>query len=161
VASLALNLLTVGVISASLWQWRHVAEPANGGFPAQLLEFSRMLPGDRQTEVQGLITKNEPQMQPLREEVRRARHDAVQSFVAQPFDRDRFLATNGRLVEQELKLRQAQLGTIADISAKLSADERRAFIKWRRKNRPNLGRKPVDVKVEPPASQVGLEAKQQ
>src|SRR5258706_11978904 len=107
VASLALNLATFGVIIASIWQWRHLAHGMPFGFPAQLLEFSRTLPANRESELKGMVASSEPQIEPLREEARQARREAVRTFVSDPFDKDSFVAANGRLIEQELKVRQA------------------------------------------------------
>lgn len=148
IGSLALNVLVAAAIGVSLWQWRHAAPIDNppARFPVQLTAFAETLPAAaaRAGELKQMVVSSEPEIATAVEAARNARREAVHSFVADPFDKGQFIAAQNRLLESEFNVRRAQVRLVADIAEKLSASERRAFLKWRREGRARTPRPPVE-----------------
>jgi uncharacterized membrane protein len=141
VGSLAVNVLTLSVIATSLWEWGPASANWHGRFPMQLAEFSQTLPGDKASTIKRIVQEAEPVIKSARSGVRQARHDLAALFRADPFDKEQFMAVQNRLLEEEAKGRRAQLRLIADVSDKMSIEERRAFIRWRREHSASDGRR--------------------
>jgi uncharacterized membrane protein len=139
-ASLALNALFVGgLISAFV---RHggpllmsaTAQPNNVG------AYIGTLPADRKGAIWKATSEKRRVMMPLRRELRAARRDMLATLTAEPFDREIFAAAQTRLIEAEHKQRLAQRDFLSDVVGILSADERRAYIRWRGPSRgPSAG----------------------
>src|SRR5262245_37214551 len=134
VASLAVNILTLSLIATSLWEWRMAAAAWPSRFPTQLAEFSRTLPTEKAGALRAIGQDAEPVSKAARGEAKQVRQELATLFRADQFDKERFTAAQGRLVEEEFKARRAQMRLIADVSDKMSSEERRAFLKWRREN---------------------------
>lgn len=128
VTSLALNLLTIGLIVSAAW---HLRQSAGGfGLHGRLLGFAATLPEERSSAIGGLLRQAQPTLRPLRQEAWRARREAARAFAAEPFDQARFLAAHARLLATELEMRRAYARLISDVGLRLSAAERRAFLRW-------------------------------
>jgi uncharacterized membrane protein len=130
-ASAALNLVFIGgLISAFL---RHGGP---GGFAPQQMPnnigaYVGTLPSERGRTLWQKTAEKRRAMQPLRQEVRMARRDALVALTAEPFERERFIAAQTRLIEAEHRQRLAQRDLVVEIAGSLTAEERRAYIRWR------------------------------
>lgn len=134
VASLAVNVLTISIIAASLWEWQSPSSAWPGRFPSLLSQFTRTLPAERASQLQAVIEAGDPAIKAARAETRQTRRELGGMLRADVFDKERFVALQGRLLDQETNLRRAQMRLFADVAEKMSAGERRAFLKWRREN---------------------------
>jgi uncharacterized membrane protein len=135
IASLALNLLFVGVFAAAVWHHRHSApKPMEPG----LLGFVKELPDDRQDVVRAEITAARDAMKDLRTAVRKSWVDANELLTVEPFDKAKFNAALAQLREAEDHYKTALNGALADTAEKLRPDERELLQSWREKRRPWL-----------------------
>jgi hypothetical protein len=134
VASLAVNVLTVSIIATSLWEWQSPSSSWPSRFPSLLAQFTRTLPAERARQLGAVIEAGEPAIKAQRGEMRQTRRELGQMLRADAWDKERFVAAQNRLLEQETSLRRAQMRLFVDVAEKMSADERRAFLKWRREN---------------------------
>ena len=132
IASLALNALVIGMVARSVWHTRAAINVA-GGLDGNLPAFVNQLPSERRDALQQQIGPNRPwlALRPLRADIRRARQDVAQAFVADPFDRERFAAAQARLVDAEIALRRSMQQMIPAVAERMTADERRQFLRWR------------------------------
>lgn len=128
VVSLGLNLLTVGLIASAVWHMRHMA---GFGVPGRLSVFVENLPADRAAALRTIVNDARPSLRPLRQAAWQARREAARLFVAEPFDREKYAAAQARLFELELQVRRAHLQVITDVASQLTADERKAYLRWR------------------------------
>ena len=131
-ASLALNALFIGVFVSAFV--RH-----GGGPPARnsngingLGAYVQTLPADRSRDISRRSNDKRQAIGGLRREVRAARDEAFATLSADPFDQERFVAAQKRLIEVEHRQRLGQLEILADIASAMTADERRAFLNWRK-----------------------------
>ena len=150
VVSLALNLLVLGAVASMLWRGRPAAQifAASGG--GGLAGYVGSFPHERRRD---LLAHGQPQRQhlmALRGEVRAARRDVFATLVAEPFDKQRYVASQARLLEIEVRQRTAMRPWLADIAAGMTLEERRAFLKWNWRDRPGQQQRGVDELAEPP-----------
>jgi len=132
VGSLAFNALLVGVIARSLWQVRANLAMTGSGIETSLPAFVKTLPAERREVVGGAAGQDKPgALRPLRMEVRRARAEAIRQFLAEPFDKQAFIAAQGRLLEAETKLRMSMQRLLPELGERMTAAERRAYLNWR------------------------------
>ena len=75
-------------------------------------------------------------MRPFRREVRAAREETIKALMAEPFDREKFMAAQARQAEAEHRARQAVQDLFAKIADGLTPEERHAFPRWREHRRP-------------------------
>lgn len=135
IASLALNLLFVGVFTAAVWHHRHErAKPIEPG----LLGFVKELPNDRQGVVREEITAARESLKDLRASVRKSWVDANALLTVEPFDKAKFTAALAQLREVEDRYKTALNGALAATAEKLSPDERKLLQSWREKRRPSV-----------------------
>ena len=94
IASLAFNALLIGVIIRGLWIARANFAMGGGAIEASIPAFVATLPQPRREELRRGIPPDRPVavLRPLRMEVRRARADAARAFLADPFDKQAFIA---------------------------------------------------------------------
>jgi uncharacterized membrane protein len=137
IASLALNLLFVGVFAAAVWH-HHQAGPKPKPIEPGLLGFVKELPDDRQDVVRAEITAAREAMKDLRATVRKSWVDANALLTAEPFDKAKFNAALAQLREVEDRYKTGLNGALADTAEKLSPDERKLLQSWREKRRPWL-----------------------
>lgn len=130
VVSLAVNALVLGVVLRSMWHLRSAAAMSVDGLPSTFGSYVRQLPQQRQEELRRDLTEGRPRIFALRRELRQARQDAAQKFVAEPFDKAAFAAALARIRTAETGLRELMQSRMPDIAASMSLEERRAFLRW-------------------------------
>lgn len=125
--SLALNALFLGGLVSAFF--RHGAESTSGR--QNLGAYVSTLPKGRGDAILKRADERRRSVGPLRRDARQARDDALSALTTEPFDRERFIAAETRLIEAENVLRLAQRDILADIAASLTPEERRAYLRWR------------------------------
>ena len=133
IASLAFNALLIGVIIRGLWIARANFALGGGAVEASIPAFVSTLPQHRRDELRRGTLPDRPiaMLRPLRMEMRRARADAARTFLAEPFDKQAFVAAQERLFEAENNLRRAIQTMLTELGERLTAAERRAYMNWR------------------------------
>lgn len=133
IASIALNALLIGVIVRGLWIARTNLALSGGAAEASIPSFLNSLPQERREELRrGTdLTERPAGIRPLRMEVRRARAETTRAFLADPFDKQAFVAAQERLLESETNLRRAIHDILPELGERLTATERRAYLNWR------------------------------
>lgn len=152
VTSLALNLLIVGSVAGAVWRFRKPPVWA-GAVTPNLLGYASTLPPQRRKELWDATAEERRRVRPYRREVRAARDETVKALVAEPFERQRFLAAQVRQAEVEGSAREAVRNLYVKIAEKLTPEERRAFPRWREHRRPpghNLLDEPDQQAGDPP-----------
>jgi uncharacterized membrane protein len=132
-ASLALNLVVVGLVAGAIWRFR---APVWAPITPSLLGYASALPPERRKQLWEQTAEERAELRPLRREVRAARDETVQALVAEPFDRQVFLAAQARQYDAEQRARHAMQGLYLKIAEGLTPEERRAFPRWREHRRP-------------------------
>jgi uncharacterized membrane protein len=135
VASLALNLLFIGLFAAAAWH--HREESARSNEPG-LLGFVKELPENRQAAVRNEITGAREALKDLRASVRKSWVDANALLTVEPFDKAKFTAALAKLRMSEDLYKTGLNNAMADTAANLSPDERKILQSWREKRRPYL-----------------------
>jgi uncharacterized membrane protein len=135
VASLALNLLIVGSVAGAVW--RFSKPPAWAGtITPNLLGYASTLPSQRRKELWAATVEERRLVRPYRREVRAAREETIKTLIAEPFERQRFLAAQIRQAEVEGRAREAVRNLYVKLAEQLTREERRAFPRWREHRRP-------------------------
>jgi uncharacterized membrane protein len=153
IASLAANVLVLGVFAGSAWRIRH-AMAHSGAIGVNLAGYASTLPAERRAMLRRHFAERREVLRPLREGVRAARRDFETELVADPFDKAKLQAAHQRFVEAESKLRLAGGQVIADMAASMTAEERRGFTKWRGRFRGHGGPRGHEEGGDPPADGV-------
>ena len=135
IASLALNLLFVGLFAAAAWHHFEKSQSAN---EPGLLAFVRQLPENRQDTVRNEIAAARAAMKDLRANVRKSWIDANAMLTEEPFDKAKFVAALAQLRETENVYKTALNNALAETAASLSPEERKILQSWREKRRPNV-----------------------
>jgi uncharacterized membrane protein len=131
IASLAFNLLGIGLVAGSLWQVRYARATPGGPLPGRIADFAETLPAERRAGIQDAMNAAQAAIKPLRQQARQARREALKAFTSEPFDKDKFAAAQARASAASLEVRQAYLRLLTEMGASLSAEERRQFLRWR------------------------------
>src|SRR5262252_4620876 len=132
--SLAVNLVIVGSVAGAMW--RHRGPPAWAGVVIpNLLGYASTFPSERRRQIWELTREERSRIRPFRREVRAAREETIKALVAEPFDRQQFLAAQGKLSEAENHARAAVQDLYVKIAETLTAEERRAYAHWRDRRR--------------------------
>jgi uncharacterized membrane protein len=153
VSSLALNLLILGTVGGSIWAFRHAPSIAARGSGPHLLGFTRTMSGERRFEIWKATRHEVRALRPLRKDVRKARAQAREALVAQPFDKDKFAAAQAHVLEAEVNARREAQKLFVSIAAALTPEERAAFAKWQALRRAERGRQsPRDGRPDPAAA---------
>src|SRR6478752_223585 len=105
--SLALNLLVVGSLAGAAWRHRGPPRPLASVVIPNLLGYASTLPGERRKQLEQLTRDERSHIRPFRREVRAAREETIKALIAQPFDRERFVAAQARQAEAENRARAA------------------------------------------------------
>jgi len=152
-ASLAVNLVIVGSVAGAVW--RHRAPPVwTGVVIPNLLGYASTFPAERRKQIWELTHDERDRMRPFRRTVRAAREETIKALVAEPFDRQQFLAAQGKLSEAENHARAAVQDLYAKIAESLTPEERQAYAHWRDRRRApirNLLDEPDHQAGDPPA----------
>lgn len=144
VLSLAFNALVVGIIVRSVWQFRAAVAFGGAGLETNLPAFIGTLPRERRDALRkdGVMARPGEVLRPLRGELRRTRGELTRVFLAEPFDKQAFIAAQSKVAEAEANLRRAVQELLPEIADHMTGEERRAFIKWRGHGREARGRPP-------------------
>jgi uncharacterized membrane protein len=141
VCSLALNLVTVGLIVGAGMRERRfmhglaasrLAAP-DGKAAAQLgsLAFVETMKPERRESLLAPVKERWEALKALRREVRAARTEFVKILDSEPFDSDRAKAKATRIIEAENSARSAFHALLIEIARGMTPDERSAFRRWR------------------------------
>ncbi|MGO4126773.1 periplasmic heavy metal sensor [Inquilinus sp. YAF38] len=125
IASLALNLLLLGVIGT--WLWR--SDSRSG--PSALAEAVATLPEPDRTTLGQLLDQRRAEAKPLLDELRRQRAAVNEVLSAEPYDPDKVAAALTAMSDEFKQLRGVVQGTILEIMPKLSAEQRRKMLERR------------------------------
>jgi uncharacterized membrane protein len=132
IGSLALNLLVFGAIASMALRgpggWHH---PGSGS----IFAFMAQLSPARREELQRHTREIRASVQTLRDTVRASSRERVAALSAEPFDRQAYITAQTRQIEADTKLRMMMRDAVAETAAKMTADERRAFLRWRGQRR--------------------------
>jgi uncharacterized membrane protein len=134
IGSLAVNFLIIGLTAGAMWRFR--GPPPLAGVTPNLLGYASTLPSDRRKALWDLTEDERQSLRPFRREVRAAREETIQALVSEPFDRQRFMAAQGRQGDAEHRAREAVQSLFAKIASGLTPEERNAFPRWREHRRP-------------------------
>jgi len=137
VASLALNLIIIGMAAATAFHFRK----HHRGPMARFDQYIQTLPAKRRDKLKELLEQRRATVRPLRRKARAARRKARRAFTAEPFDRDRLFETYRLASDARIALTKARGDWYAKFAAELSADERRDYIKWRARHRKSRRRR--------------------
>jgi uncharacterized membrane protein len=132
-ASLALNLVVVGLVAGAMWRFR---APVWAPVTPSLLGYASALPPERRKQLWEQTAGERAELRPLRREVHTARDETVQALAAEPFDRQLFLDAQARQSDAEQRARHAMQSLYIKIAEGLTPEERRAFPHWREHRRP-------------------------
>jgi uncharacterized membrane protein len=141
--SLALNLIVIGAAGSLLWRGR--LEPVSGRvIPSVLGYAATTLPPERIDQLEQQTKEEREKVRPVRRALVQAREEWAKALSAEPFDRDRFLAAQARLVEADEKSRKAAFKLHVAIGLNLTPEERQGFASWRQKQRQRRPPNPLD-----------------
>jgi uncharacterized membrane protein len=147
-ASLALNAVFIGgLISAVLRHDRNPFIARAGSSQQNLAAYVTTLPAERRMSIFKSVSDKRQALMQHRGVVRRARDDAQASLASEPFDREKYLLAQTRLVQAEHDQRLSQRDMFVDIASAMSADERRSYIRWRGPPR-GIPTEPSDAHIE-------------
>lgn len=130
ILSLAVNALVIGIVLRSVWHLRTAAAMSVDGLPSTFGRYVSQLPAQRQEAIGRNLAEGRQRVFALRRELRQARQEAAQRFVADPFDKEAFALSLGRVRAVEGNLRETMQSRMPDIAAAMSLEERRAFLRW-------------------------------
>ncbi|WP_186002520.1 periplasmic heavy metal sensor [Mycobacterium sp. KBS0706] len=125
VASLALNLLLLGVLGT--WLWR--SDSRSG--PSALSEAVATLPEPDRTTLAQLLEQRRAQSKAIGDELRQQRAAVNEALSAEPYDPDKVAAALAAMSDEFKELRGVVQGTILEIMPKLSAEQRRKMLERR------------------------------
>lgn len=133
-ASLALNVLLVGLIVGAVWRGTREGGAGFGprpGGPGQMFAYLASLPPERRATIirEGKLARGE--VRELRRHVREAQRERIAALTADTFDRDRYAAAQTRLDNAEARLRELLATSLKNAAAAMTPDERRAFVTFR------------------------------
>ena len=135
VLSVAFNLLVVGMAAAALLHFRHGHDGPSGRFQS----FIDTLPVERQKTLRASLGDQRERIRPLRKQVREARRRARELFAAEPFEREKLIQAYSEATDARIAINKARGEWFVNMANLLTADERRAFLEWRRKHHGRRG----------------------
>ena len=117
--------------------WRaHAPPPGALAIIPNLLGYASTLSPQRRTELWDRTAEERGHIRPFRREVRAAREETVKALVAEPFEREKFIAAQARQAEAENRARDAAQELYVKIADFLTPEERRGYPRWREHRRP-------------------------
>ena len=131
IASLALNLLVVGAVVGSFVRGGGPWGQGGRGAPGNIIGYVMSLPAERRGELLKRSSALRTEMRMLRQQVRAANRERIAAFTAEPFDRQRYVDAQTRQIETDRQIRLLTRDVAADTASGMTADERRAFLRWR------------------------------
>lgn len=136
VASLAVNLLVVGVVAGAIWHFKRAQAASADGVPPGIAHLARGLTAEKREKVHGLFRDAQPALKSLRREVHQARRAADEAFSADTFERARLEAAQTRQLDAERNLRAGYQRIYREVGGLLDLEERRGLVKERNDRRP-------------------------
>ena len=133
--SLALNLVVIGWVGGAVWRFRSPPPFASAIVP-NLLGYASTLSHERRKQLWEQTAEERQHIRPFRREVRAAREETIKALLAEPFDKQRFVAAQARQAEAENRARAAVQDLYVKIADSLTPEERRTFPSWRTHRRP-------------------------
>jgi uncharacterized membrane protein len=134
-ASLAINLVVGGSLVGAVWR-AHAPPPGALAIIPNLLGYASTLSPQRRTELWDRTAEERGHIRPFRREVRAAREETVKALVAEPFEREKFIAAQARQATAENRARDAAQELYVKIADFLTPEERRGYPRWREHRRP-------------------------
>lgn len=133
IASLAVNLLFVGLFSTAAWHLHQEEseKPRDQG----LLGFVNELPADRQGPVRQEVLAARASINDLKANLRQAWLNTNAVLTDEPFDKAKFSAALMQLRDVEARYRTGIYNMISDTAGMLTPDERKQLQKWRASRR--------------------------
>jgi uncharacterized membrane protein len=125
VASLALNLLLLGVIGT--WLWRSDSRSD----PSALAEAVATLPEPDRTTLGHLLDQRRAEGKAIWDELRQLRTAANEALSADPYDPAKATAALAAMRDKFKELRDVVEGTALEIMPKLPAEQRRKMLERR------------------------------
>jgi len=133
--SLAVNLIVGGSLVGAVWR-AHAPPPGALSIIPNLLGYAGTLPSQRRQELWERTAEERGHIRPFRREVRVAREETVKALIAEPFDREKFIAAQAKQAEVENRARDAAQQLYVKIADFLTPEERRGYPRWRTHRRP-------------------------
>jgi uncharacterized membrane protein len=134
VLSLALNLLVAGAAAGALWHVRDYHRAPHRGLDG-MSRYLASLPADRREEIAALLEDDRAKSRSLRRLAREKRREAARAFEAEPFDAVRLEAAARDASEARIALWRQREVLLSKLAGKLTAEERRAYLKSLRDRR--------------------------
>jgi uncharacterized membrane protein len=137
IASLAFNILLVGLIGGAVWRGVRdggagpAGVAARSGAPGQMFAFIASLPPDRRAAIIRDARLARGEVRVLRQHVREAQRDRIAALTAEPFDPQRLTDAQNRLDNAEARLRQILTLSLHNAAIAMTPEERRAFVRFR------------------------------
>ena len=137
IASLAANLIIVGVVAGGMWRFRH------HGFVGMAMErglmgFVKQLPADRQAAIGKDLGLEKEKLRPLRQEMRAAWTATNAAIGAEPFDKDKLKAATAKSAESNARLQAATSNAMVELADKLTPNERKLMQAWHDKQKDRM-----------------------
>ncbi|MBW8728946.1 MAG: periplasmic heavy metal sensor [Inquilinus limosus] len=129
VASLALNLLLLGVIGT--WLWRSDSRSDSRSDPSALAEAVATLPEPDRTTLGHLLDQRRAEGKAIWDELRQLRTAANEALSADPYDPAKATAALAAMRDKFQELRDVVEGTALEIMPKLPAEQRRKMLERR------------------------------
>lgn len=129
VASLALNLLLLGVLGT--WLWRSDSRSYSRSDPSAVAEVVATLPEPDRTTLGQLLEQRRAKAEAIWTDLRQQRAAASEALSAEPYDPDKAAAALAAMSDEFKELRGVVQGTILEIMPKLSAEQRRKMLERR------------------------------
>lgn len=134
VGSLAVNLLVLGIVGATLLRWRG-GGPPGGPFFAVSERLLRSLPSERRQALRQVIGRHREVKWQNWRDLRNARTTLARSLRVEPFDEPAFEAALTDLQQKELGVRTDFVPVMGDLAAALTAEERQQLLEQLRRER--------------------------
>lgn len=151
IASLALNLLVVGLVGGA-FAARHRFGP-HGDFNVGrmlgdpgLRGFVRTLPKERHAILRAGGEAARQNVKPLRETALQAKLTATAAMNAEPFDTARVEKAMQNWIEAESQVRRAGIAILLQTVVQMTPDERSQFQAWRKRH--DHSPQPTEVRIE-------------
>jgi uncharacterized membrane protein len=135
IASLALNCLVLGIVFRSVWDIGHVQALGGDRAAGGIGGFVATLPPERGKELRQTYNAERPLLRPLRLELRRLRGEVIETLQTEPLDKQRLGGALSRILETEIEMRRILGRSLADVAARMTLEERRAYLGWREERR--------------------------
>lgn len=135
VASLALNLLLLGSIAGAMWRFGGPAGLLRASMPTNLVFYAQTLPSDRRRTLIGDRAALRKELGESFRELRDARNAVASAILTDPFDPAVYQRAQDALFETEYRLRLEQGRVVSRVLTQMTAEERRAYVKWNDRRR--------------------------